>query len=221
MKTVYLDNQEIPYKIAKKKNKNTYFYFKKDGYIQINLSQYQTEKEILTYMADNARQFAKKYQKNTRPKRDESVYKLWGKPYQIHPLEQSENIEFIEDESIVKVPLNDIDHKKKLSSFERNQIRTKVFELVEQYQGNPYVDIADVHYTFRNMSTRHGSCNKTKRRISLSIHLIHVDPTFIEYVFLHEICHLKEANHGPSFYKLLEKLCPNYKQLKKELKEVW
>jgi len=42
----------------------------------------------------------------------------------------------------------------------------------------------------------------------------------IDYVILHELCHLRHRNHGPNFYKLLEEVCPDYKVLRKELKGV-
>ena len=55
-----VDNYDIPYKIEKKKNKNTYFYFKQEGYIQINLSRYQSKKIVLNYLKENSDRFIKK-----------------------------------------------------------------------------------------------------------------------------------------------------------------
>ena len=43
---------------------------------------------------------------------------------------------------------------------------------------------------------------------------------YIEYVFLHEITHLLVQNHSKDYYNLFEKLCPNYKQTRNELKEL-
>ena len=40
----------------------------------------------------------------------------------------------------------------------------------------------------------------------------------IDYVIIHEMCHLKEMNHSKKFWKLVENLCPDFKSLKKELK---
>ena len=42
---------------------------------------------------------------------------------------------------------------------------------------------------------------------------------YTEYVFLHEIAHLVYPNHSKDYYNLLEKLCPNYKEVRKELKK--
>jgi len=40
----------------------------------------------------------------------------------------------------------------------------------------------------------------------------------IDYVVVHELCHLKVRGHGPAFWDLVEKFIPQYKQRRKELK---
>ncbi|MDE6181991.1 MAG: M48 family metallopeptidase, partial [Eubacteriales bacterium] len=40
----------------------------------------------------------------------------------------------------------------------------------------------------------------------------------IDYVVLHEICHLKEMNHSKNFWNLMEKYMPNYKEKRYKLK---
>ena len=41
----------------------------------------------------------------------------------------------------------------------------------------------------------------------------------IDYVVLHEICHLKHMNHSKSFWAMVEKYMPDYKEARKELKK--
>ncbi|MBU0626840.1 M48 family metallopeptidase [Patescibacteria group bacterium] len=48
--------------------------------------------------------------------------------------------------------------------------------------------------------------------------MIHLPTQFIRYVIIHEVCHLKYKNHGKSFWELVEKIYPNHKQIKKELR---
>ena len=44
-------------------------------------------------------------------------------------------------------------------------------------------------------------------------------PKILDYVVVHEVCHLKEMNHSPRFWKLVEELMPDYKECRKWLKE--
>lgn len=68
------------------------------------------------------------------------------------------------------------------------------------------------HISFKHMRTRWGSCNKAKGYINLSLDLISKKKEFIEYVVLHELCHLVHANHGKDFYALIATHMPDYKE---------
>lgn len=70
----------------------------------------------------------------------------------------------------------------------------------------------------RTMKRRWGSCSN-KGIITLSTELIKLDDLYIEYVIIHELCHLKQHNHGPEFYKLLSELFPDWKSVSKELRK--
>ena len=53
--------------------------------------------------------------------------------------------------------------------------------------------------------------------MKLNWKLIILPKEIIEYVIIHELCHSKQMNHSAKFWKLVEKFCPNYKILKKQL----
>ena len=66
---------------------------------------------------------------------------------------------------------------------------------------------------------RWGSCSG-KKVINLSCYLMLLPPHLREYVMLHELCHTREMNHGPRFWKLLDTLTNGKaKMLRNELKE--
>lgn len=71
----------------------------------------------------------------------------------------------------------------------------------------------------RCMRRRWGSCTGSGI-ITLNTHLIKAPPQCIDYVLLHELVHLREHNHSTRYYAELEKLFPNWKNLRKEL-ELW
>ena len=73
--------------------------------------------------------------------------------------------------------------------------------------------------TIRSQKTRWGSCS-TSGRLSFNYRLMRFRKEVIYYIIIHELCHLKEMNHSKRFWNLVEMFCPNYKILKKELRNV-
>lgn len=70
--------------------------------------------------------------------------------------------------------------------------------------------------TIRFMKRRWGSCTVSKR-IIINTSLIKAPKKCIEYVIIHEMCHLKHPNHGKSFYSLQSKLMPDWDYWKNKL----
>ena len=68
----------------------------------------------------------------------------------------------------------------------------------------------------RNMKTRWGSVSR-KSGITLNLQLIKAPRECIEYVIIHELCHLLHANHGKEFYNLLEISLPDWEKRKHKL----
>ncbi len=68
-------------------------------------------------------------------------------------------------------------------------------------------------------NTRWGSCNN-KGNICLSARLMFLPRHLIDYVIIHELCHLKYLNHSDKFYNEVSKYLPNYKKYIKELKNI-
>lgn len=68
----------------------------------------------------------------------------------------------------------------------------------------------------RKMTTRWGSCSKSSCLI-LNLELIKAPKDCIDYVIVHELCHLQERHHGPRFWRLLKRIVPDYKDVRNHL----
>ena len=68
---------------------------------------------------------------------------------------------------------------------------------------------------YRNMRSTWGVCRPTVGTITFNRRLIHQPVTFIEYVVLHELCHLIVPNHSRDFYNLVGSMMPNHRAVAK------
>ena len=69
----------------------------------------------------------------------------------------------------------------------------------------------------KNNVSNWGSCS-VKGNINLNLRLVTLPEELRDYVMLHELCHLKQMNHGPKFHALLEEVCPGHRELEKRLR---
>jgi predicted metal-dependent hydrolase len=65
--------------------------------------------------------------------------------------------------------------------------------------------------------TRWGSCNH-RGDISLNWRLVFMPLAVVDYVVCHELAHIKEMNHSPRFWSVVEQLCPDWKARRLELR---
>lgn len=81
----------------------------------------------------------------------------------------------------------------------------------KQYYGYKYNRVS-----IRAQSTRWGSCS-SKGNLNFNCRIVLLDRDLVDYIVVHELCHLKEFNHSNAFWALIEQTIPNYRVLKAEL----
>lgn len=69
----------------------------------------------------------------------------------------------------------------------------------------------------KNQKTRWGSCSKNKN-LNINYKVIFLPKKQRDYIIVHEMCHLKEFNHSRKFWSLVEKILPDYLEIKNELR---
>ncbi len=70
----------------------------------------------------------------------------------------------------------------------------------------------------RNQRTCWGSCSR-KGNLNFNYKAADLPQELQDYIIIHELCHLKELNHSPRFWKLVGEIIPDYKNLRKILRE--
>lgn len=83
----------------------------------------------------------------------------------------------------------------------------------QQFTGGTYSRI-----TIRDQKTRWGSCS-AKGTLSFNWRLMLAPPAVLDYVVVHELCHLTHMNHSKAFWALVESVCPDYRTHRRWLKE--
>ena len=91
----------------------------------------------------------------------------------------------------------------------------RIRERLEYYI--PRVGRAPGRIAIRDQKSRWGSCSQ-KSNVNFNWKLIMAPPEALDYVVVHELCHLYEFNHSPRFWQLVARQMPDYEVWKKWLK---
>ena len=102
-----------------------------------------------------------------------------------------------------------LNHDEKMAYY-RQQLTDVIPALFEKWQ--PIVGATANEVRLKKMHTRWGSCNTRARRVWLSTYLPAYPIECTEYVIVHELCHLHQANHSPAFWQAVATAMPDYQR---------
>lgn len=87
-------------------------------------------------------------------------------------------------------------------------------EELNKYYGFSYNKIS-----VRNSRSRWGSCSE-KKNLNFNYKIIFLPEGLLNYIIIHELCHLREMNHSKRFWNLVEKTVPDYKEMRKKMRRL-
>ena len=210
---LYIDNKIYEVVIEKKKNKNLYIRITDDLKIKVTCPYFYTNKMIESILNKNKTSIKKmlhnQVKRNVNNIKEDSC--LLGKPFSI-VYKDVKKPEFINNVLNVK------DDNMKNKWF-INMAKIKFKEYLDEAYDVFDEDIPYPILKVRKMKTRWGVCNKKDNSITLNLELIKKDPRYLNYVIVHELSHFIHFNHSKLFWNTVEKYCPEYKLVRKELKE--
>lgn len=103
-----------------------------------------------------------------------------------------------------------------LEQWYRIRAREYIFERLKHYSARTGIGYSAFRIT--SARRRWGSCS-AKDSLNFTWRLIRADPRAIDYVVVHELCHVVHKNHSRNFWKLVESFMPDYREQRQWLKE--
>ena len=205
---------EINYKVVieRKNNKNTYIRIKDDLSIYVTTNYFTSERDIKKLLDDNYSYLSKMIQRKKKRIDKDNKFYLFGKKYDI-----------IIDSSVDKIYLsgNKI-YVSDMNKFNK-WLKKETLKLYKEHLDKIYNEFEEnIPYPklkIRDMKTRWGVNNRRDNSVTLNSKLITFDLSKLDYVIVHELAHFVHFDHSKAFWEVVSKYYPNYKEVRKEMKE--
>ncbi len=206
-----IDDIEYEVVISKRNNKNTYIRLKDDMKIYVSTNYFVTKIQIKKMLDENIDYLRKMISKVERKNEKKDFFYYLGNKYDI----------IIMPGSGVNIMGNIIytDSLEHLQKWYKKNAEILFKEHLDLIYPKFIEKIPYPNLKIRKMKTRWGVCNRKSNTVTLNLELMRYDTTKLDYVIVHELSHFVHFDHSCSFWNTVRKYCPNFKQIKKELKD--
>lgn len=222
----------IPYTITTSSQRKTLFIrVRPPGIVEVRVPVRTPTSDVVRFVEgkrswifDNVRMMQER--SISRPKREYiagEIFLFLGREYHLVIEEGDTSAVLLRgSELVVIVPKNRISSplsewiKDRLYLWYLDQARELIKERIG-YWAN-HLGVSRPMFTIRNQKTQWGSCSP-KNTLSINVQLLMAPLTVIDYLVLHELCHIVHKNHSPDFWDLIRSNMPDYKRRKEELKK--
>ena len=106
---------------------------------------------------------------------------------------------------------------KKIEKWLRDQAKTIIAERAQYFSQVLKLNASAV--VTNNNKTRWGSCSR-KGELAVNWRAVMLKPELLDYIIVHEFCHLLEFNHTKNFWAVVQTILPNWKTLRIQLKHM-
>ncbi len=212
-------------KIIRKKIKNIYIRVDKNGEPYITMPKYANEKEALKFFEENIER-VERMVKNSKRFSDSDFLSageicVFGKKKRLRVVKDIKNlVEETTDEFCIYSLNGTADEVRKLTE---KYLKDKLSQVLEEYliKWEHLTGLKAKGYSVRKTHSRWGSCNYVSGKLNFSLFLANAPSECVSYVVLHEVCHLRYADHGAGFKKMLDNFMPEWRKIRKELNEIY
>lgn len=223
------NNKKIFFTIERRNRRTTAIQVHPDQSVRVLAPRFSTERSIRRQVAERAAWIAKKQDEfSNRPKpllvpeyREDDEFSYLGKLYQLQLCPGKAEVK-LDDEHIIMTAPADYDSVKRKKLLQQWYRRQSKLVFAERFniciEKTAAIGITQIPaWSSRVLRKSWGSCS-AKGNINLNLELVSASISCIDYVIIHEMCHLIEHNHSPRFYKLMDKTCPDWKLRRNDLR---
>lgn len=196
--------------VIRKNNKNTYIRIR-DGCVYVTTNYFSSDRSIIKLINDNYDSISKMIDRYEKRVINDSIFYLFGKRYNI----------IYTDDCVFDIDLDNI-YVKDINGLNKwlNKYINTIFNSHLKYWYDNYLeDIPVPNLKIRKMRTRWGVCNIKNHNVTLNYNLYKYDIECLDYVIIHELSHFIFPNHSKNFWQQVSKYCPNYKEIRRKLKD--
>lgn len=218
-RAISLLGENIEYILDRGKRKNTYLCISQ-GELLVRISSSLSLKNAEKIILEKQEWILSKLIKHSTLKTEisydnNSEINIFGQAYTIEIINNAKNnnAEIIGNKLVVYLSRGEV--KTIINKFLRKIFQKKLNECFEHFCNITRLKPNKV--TAKKLSRSWGRCS-SEANISISNKLVHYPLAALDYVVLHEICHLKFMNHSKEFWSLVEYYMPEYKEVRNLLK---
>lgn len=214
--------RDIPIEVTRKPIRRLCLRVREDGSVHLSLPLLVRESEVNTFLATRYDWLVGVRTKMLQAvEQADNVVWLFGKSYtlRVEAVRIGNSVEQTEEEVILrcKADASDAFRKKILDNFRRKQLEQVLNTMVTEWCER--LEEKQVVWSIRDMRTAWGSCSPQRRTIRFNLRLSEKSLACVEYVVVHELTHLRVANHGIGFKRLMTERLPDWKVRKQTLNE--
>jgi hypothetical protein len=224
------DSQVISYTIDKVNTRNLAISIQ-DGQVAVSAPWYFSRKQINEIILDKKSwilQKLREYEIENQIKKsnlESKFVNVFGENYTLKiSYKLISNPELNLENKVIKIDLpvkyRNIDNTRiinlVLEKFYQRLTEKEVEKVMEKMRVS--LGIAPDDYKVQKISGALGRFIEESKNIIINPEIVKYNKNILEYVVLHEFCHLKYKTHAKSFYKLIEKYEPNYKEIESKIK---
>ncbi|MEA2007037.1 MAG: M48 family metallopeptidase [Patescibacteria group bacterium] len=116
-----------------------------------------------------------------------------------------------------KITKKSILEKGTIEDYKRSKEKARKLVTMKLEKFNKYYKFKIGRIAIRNQRTRWGSCSE-KKNLNFNWRIVLLNDEQVNYLIVHELCHLGQMNHSKKYWELVGETIPNYREIAKQLR---